>query len=45
VHDTSVVEIERHYSKFITEHSDQLSRRALLQLDAPVGDNVVALTR
>ena len=45
VHDTSVTEIERHYSKFITEHSDQLSRRALLQLDAPTGDNVVALTR
>jgi integrase len=45
VHDTSVTEIERHYSKFITEHSDQLSRRALLQLDAPTGDNVVALAR
>jgi integrase len=44
-HDTSVTEIERHYSKFITEHSDQLSRRALLQLDAPTGDNVVAMTR
>lgn len=45
VHDTSVTEIERHYSKFITEHSDQLSRRALLQLDAKTGDNVVALAR
>ena len=46
VHDTSVTEIERHYSKFITEHSDQLSRRSLLQLDAPVpADNVVALVR
>jgi hypothetical protein len=44
-HDTSVTEIERHYSKYITEHSDQLSRRALLQLDAPSGDNVVALAR
>jgi integrase len=44
-HDTSVTEIERHYSKYITEHSDQLSRRALLQLDAPSGDNVIALAR
>jgi integrase len=44
-HDTSVAEIERHYSKFITEHSDQLSRRALLQLDGPSGDNVVTLAR
>jgi hypothetical protein len=45
VHDTSVAQIESNYSKFITEHSDQLSRRALLQLDAPTGDNVVALPR
>ena len=35
VHDTSVAQIEAHYSKYITEHSDQLSRRALLQLDTP----------
>jgi integrase len=38
VHDTSVAEIERHYSKYITEHSDELSRRALLQPEpAPQG--------
>ena len=44
-HDTSVTEIERHYSKFITEHSDQLSRRTLLA-DAPlVGDNIIAMAR
>jgi integrase len=30
LHDTSVVMIERTYSKFITDHSDALSRRALL---------------
>jgi integrase len=45
VHDTSVAQIEAHYSKYISEHSDQLSRRALLQLDAPSGGNVVALAR
>jgi integrase len=45
LHDTSVAQIEAHYSKYISEHSDQLSRRALLQLDAPIGDNVVALAR
>jgi integrase len=44
-HDTSVTQIEAHYSKYISEHSDQLSRRALLQLDAPPGGNVVALAR
>lgn len=42
--DTSVVQIERNYSRFITSHSDQLSRRALLA-DAPLGDNVVAMVR
>lgn len=30
LHDTSVVMIERTYSKFISDHSDALSRRALL---------------
>ena len=44
-HDTSVTEVERHYSKFISEHSDALSRRALLELDAPPRGNVVALAR
>ena len=38
-HDTSVTEIERHYSKFITEHSDLLSRKALLR-DKPASGNV-----
>jgi integrase len=42
LHDTSVVMIERNYSRFISEHSDQLSRRGLLA-DAPPADNVVAL--
>jgi integrase len=41
-HDTSVAAIEANYSRFIAEHADDLSRRALLQ-DAPIGDNVVAI--
>jgi integrase len=44
LHDTSVVMIERTYSKFITDHSDALSRRALLDTTRlVVGENVVAL--
>jgi hypothetical protein len=31
LHDTSVVMIERTYSKFIADHSDAVSRRALLE--------------
>ena len=41
LHNTSVAMIERTYSKYITEHSDDVSRKALLQL--PVGDAVAAL--
>jgi integrase len=41
-HDTSVQAIERHYSKFITEHSDDISRRALLHHEEPA-DNVVSM--
>ena len=36
LHNTSVAMIERTYSKYITEHSDDISRKALLQL--PAGD-------
>jgi integrase len=43
LHNTSVTMIERTYSKYITEHSDDISRNALLQDDPPRGDNVVAL--
>ena len=42
----SVAMIEKTYSKYITEHSDDISRRALLQheeLQAALADNVVAL--
>jgi integrase len=45
-HDTSVAEIERHYSKYISEHSDALTRRALLQIDAlPAATNVVEIVK
>jgi integrase len=44
LHNTSVAMIERTYSRFITEHSDEISRKALLQHDAPAS-NVVELTR
>jgi hypothetical protein len=41
-HDTSVAMIESNYSRHISAHSDELSRRALLA-DAPPAGNVVAL--
>jgi integrase len=43
LHDTSVVMIERTYSRFISDHSDALSRRALLDTSGPIDKNVVAL--
>jgi len=44
LHDTSVDQIEAHYSRFITEHSDDISRAALLDLEpVPVGQNVIPL--
>lgn len=42
LHNTSVAMIERTYSKFITEHADDLARAALLH--EPMGANVVAMT-
>ena len=45
LHNTSVAMIEKHYSKFITEHSDDISRHALLHHEPPAADNVVALAR
>jgi hypothetical protein len=43
LHNTSVTMIERTYSKYITEHSDDISRKALLQDTPPHTGNVVAL--
>jgi hypothetical protein len=44
-HDASVVQIEHTYSRFITDHSDTLLRRGLLDLSAPRGDNVMHMSR
>jgi hypothetical protein len=41
LHNTGVSMVERTYSKFITEFSDDVSRKALLQL--PVDDTVAVL--
>ncbi len=43
LHNTSVAMIEKHYSKYITEHTDEISRRALLQHEPTIGDNIVVL--
>jgi integrase len=43
-HDTSVAMIERTYGKYITDHGDALTRRALLDPATPSAENVVALT-
>jgi integrase len=43
LHNTSVNMIERTYSKHIVEHSDDISRKALLHHEPPSGDNVVTL--
>jgi integrase len=46
LHNTSVAMIEKHYSRYITEHStDDISRRVLLQPEPPSGENVVTLPR
>jgi integrase len=43
LHDTSIAMIEKHYSRFIADHSDEISRAALLQHEPPGGGNVVAV--
>jgi integrase len=45
LHNTGVAMIERNYSRYITEYSDDVSRKALLQHEPPSGDNVVTLAR
>jgi len=46
LHNTSVAMIEKHYSRYITEHClDDITRSALLLSESPVGENVVALAR
>ena len=41
IHDTSVAEIERTYSRFISHHADAVARAALLDPMQPAPDNVV----
>ena len=43
LHDTSVKMIERTYSRHIASHSDDIARRALLQIEQPAANNIVAL--
>jgi integrase len=46
LHDTSIAMIERTYSRHITDHSDTLARRALLDVNEPAaGDKVMPLPR
>ncbi len=45
LHDTSVAMIERTYSRHIGDHSDQVARRALLDLAEPAVANVLPLAR
>jgi integrase len=45
LHNTSVAMIEKHYSRYITEHSDDITRAGLLSEPTPAADNVVALLR
>jgi integrase len=42
-HDTSIPMIERNYSKYIADHADVLSRRAMLDPSTPSDDNVISL--
>jgi integrase len=45
-HDTSVGQIERCYSRYVTDHSDALTRAALIDLSTPAtGSNIVPLGR
>jgi integrase len=45
LHDTSVLQIERHYSAYIADFADSIARGALLDLARPAADNVVVLAR
>lgn len=43
LHNTSVAMIEKTYSRYITEYSDEISRKALLQHEEPQTGNVIAM--
>ena len=42
-HDTSIIMIERTYSRHIGDHADALARAALLDTSAPMAGNVVPI--
>jgi integrase len=44
-HDTSIPMIERNYSKYIADHADVLSRRAMLDPSLHLDDNVLSRTQ
>jgi integrase len=44
-HDTSIPMIERNYSKYIADHADMLSRRAMLDPNGPRGENVISISQ
>ena len=41
--DTSIAIIEKHYSKFISDHGDEKMREAMFDAAAPAADNVIAI--
>jgi integrase len=40
-HDTSVAMIERHYSRYIADHTDAISRAALLDMSKPITEHQI----
>jgi integrase len=42
-HDTSIIMIERTYSRYIGDHADAIARKALLDLAVPADGNVVPM--
>jgi hypothetical protein len=42
-HDTSVAMIERHYSRHIADHTDAITRAALLDTSKPIAASAVSL--
>jgi hypothetical protein len=43
-HDTSAAMIEKHYSEYITDHSDEMTRATLLDFSTPTKGNVSRLS-
>jgi integrase len=42
-HDTSEPQIRSHYAKYISEHTDEITRAAMLDVTTPAADNVVPM--